>query len=90
MANYRLVNFYDVWGNPRDGWEVNASCVQEENIAIADGADEKEILTGLVNIGFLSTNDRRRVRLDESTYMDAIEVYAVKGRYPLGMLYKKD
>lgn len=86
---------YDVLGNAKDGFEVNNSWVICDDIMIDDDASEKEILTYLktmhagVNIygcsvGFLNTDDMRRVRLD--MFGDAIEIYAVKGCEPLGCL----
>ena len=83
---YSLCNYFDVWGNASDGWEVNNSCIEFEDLYISDDATEKEILEYLVQIGFLNTSDRRKVRLDETSYADVIEIYEVKGCKPLGRL----
>lgn len=88
MANikkYSLVNYFDVWGNAKDGWEVNNQCIEFDDLVITNDATEKEILNYLVQIGFLATSDRRRVRLEEYA-IDALEIYEVKGHKPLGCL----
>lgn len=89
MANtkkYSLVNYFDVWGNAKDGWEVNNQCIEFDDLVITNDATEKEILNYLVQIGFLATSDRRRIRLEEYA-IDALEIYEVKGHKPLGCLY---
>lgn len=84
MKKYSLVNYFDVWGNAKDGWEVNNQCVEFDDLVITDDATEKDILKYLVSIGFLATSDRRKVRID---YLgDHMEIYAVKGNMPLGLL----
>ncbi len=82
---YRLVNYFDVWGNAKDGWEVNNQCIEFDDLWITDDTTEKEILKYLMDIHFLSTCDRRRVRIDDYA-MDVMEIYAVKGHMPLGSL----
>lgn len=86
VKQYTLRNYFDVWGNAKEGWEVNNSCVEFDDINITDDASEKDILKYLVQIGFLVTSDMRRVRIDMATYADAMEIYQVKGRKPLGVL----
>lgn len=85
---YSLINYFDVWGNDKDGYEVNNLCVDKTGITIAYDATEKEILDYLVQIGFLNTSDMRKVRintLDE----EMMEIYAVKGMQPLGRLERE-
>lgn len=89
MSKYSLVNYFDVWGNAKEGWTVNNQCVEFDELVITDDATDKDILTYLKEVGFLTTDDMRRVRLDTATYADAIEIYAVKGWKPLGMLTRK-
>lgn len=84
MKKYSLINYFDVWGNAKDGWEVNNQCVEFDDLVITDDATEKDILKYLVSIGFLTTSDRRKVRVDDLG--DYMEIYAVKGNMPLGLL----
>lgn len=86
VKQYTLRNYFDVWGNAKEGWEVNNSCIEFNDLNITDDATEKDILKYLVQIGFLVTSDRRKVRIDMATYADAMEIYQVKGRKPLGVL----
>ena len=85
---YSLINFFDVWGNAKDGWEVNNQCVEFNDLIITDEATEKDILNYLVQIKFLSTSDRRRVRLEFTG--NVIEIYEVKGWKPIGMLFPNE
>lgn len=85
---YTLMNYFDVGGNAKDGWEVNNMCKEVEGITIVDNASEKDILEYLKLIHFLTTSDRRQVRIDTSDW-DMMEIYAVKGNYPLGSLRRE-
>ena len=81
---YRLVNYFDVWGNEKDGYEVNNLCTEADDLWIDDDSTLKEIAKFLVQIGFLVTSDMRKLYLeDDGTY---IEIYQKKGMYPLGRL----
>lgn len=64
-------------GNEKDGYEINNLCTEAEGITITDDATEKDILNYLVLIGFLTTSDRRKVRID-TTDWNMMEIYAVK------------
>lgn len=77
---YALVNYFDVWGNEKDGWQVNDSRV-EGTVVINEYASDKEILTGLKGIGFLTTDDRRRLTIE--ILGEWIEVCQRKGMKPL-------
>ena len=81
---YDLINYFDVWGNAKDGWEINNQCYEAYDIHIEPDATDKEILNYLVLIGFLSTSDMRMVRIEN--WGDMVEIYAVKGHRPLGAL----
>lgn len=88
MNKYTLVNYFDVWGNAKDGWEVNNLCNEATGITITDDASEKDVLNYLKLIGFLTTSDRRQVRIDMTDW-DMMEIYAVKDNYPLGSLRRE-
>lgn len=88
MNKYTLVNYFDVLGNAKDGWEVNNLCVEADGITITDDATEKDILEYLKQIGFLITSDRRRVRIDTNDW-DMMEIYAVKDNYLIGSLRRE-
>ena len=83
-TRYELINYFDVWGNAKDGWEVNNQYVEFDDLYISENATYKQILEYLSSIKFLSTSDMRRVRLED--YGDGYEIYAVKGNMPIGRL----
>ena len=85
MNNWRLIDYFDVWGNEIDGWEVNDAHIFKENLVFSDKSTDKKILRFLERVGFLNTSDMRRVRLVD--YGDEwIEIEAVKYNKPLGRL----
>ena len=81
---YDLHNYFDVWYNPEEGWTVNNQCTEATDLHIEPDSTDKEILNFLVTIGFLSTSDMRRVRLEN--WGDMMEIYAVKRHMPIGAL----
>lgn len=85
--NYALINYFDVWGNEKDGYEINDQCVEAENLYIDNNATDKQILGLLKTIDFLKTDDMRRVRIEDLG--EDMEIYACKNRYPLGMLRRR-
>lgn len=85
MSKYNLINYFDVWGNEEEGYEVNNLCVEERDIVITDDATDKDILEFLVAIGFLNTSDESKVYLQDYGY-GMIEIYQKEHNYPLGRL----
>lgn len=86
-SKYRLINYFDVWGNEEDGYEVNDLCVEETDIFIADNSTDQEVLSLLVRIGFLTTDDPEKVCIKWED--DMIEIEGVKTGVPLGRLEKE-
>lgn len=84
VTKWKLVNYFDVWGDKEGGWQVNNLCIEFDDLNITDDATDKDILDYLKKIGFLTTSDRRRVYLDDMG--DMIEIYQRKDNYPLGRL----
>ena len=82
VRTYALINYFDVWGNEKDGWEINDKCTEFEDLQITDDATDKDILEYLVQIGFLSTSDRRRLVVEDLGGQN-IEIYQRKGMKPL-------
>lgn len=81
---YNLVDYFDVWKDELGSWTVNDQCIREEGLYISPDATNKQILQFLKRIGFLKTDDMRRLYVDD--YGDMIEIYARKGNMPLGAL----
>lgn len=85
MNKYRLIDYFDVWGNKKEGFEVNNLCEVETNIFISEDATKKDIANYLNNIGYLATNDLRKIYIDFSCD-PYIEIYARKDFFPIGRL----
>ena len=83
MSKYRLVNYVDVWGNAKDGYEINDQCIEFNDLIIDDAATNKDIVTYLYKIGFFTTDDLRKIKIING--YDVIEFYSKKA-YPLARL----
>lgn len=81
VNKYRLVNYFDVWGNEEDGYEVNDSCVEFDDLMITDDAEDKDIINYLIEIGFLIEAAREKVDVNNS--FDWIEIEQKDTGYPL-------
>lgn len=86
-SKYKLINYFDVWGNVEVGYEVNDLCVEETGIFIADDSTDQEVLSLLVRIGFLVTDDLEKVCIKWEG--DMIEIEGVETGVPLGRLEKE-
>lgn len=59
---YDLINYFDVWGNEEDGWEVNNLSRDETDIWIDDDTTDEELVDFLIDdVGFLSPSARGKV-----------------------------
>ncbi len=87
MAQYKVVS-YDVWGNERDGYEVNAAYNTSLSIDVDDIDNDEAIVEALVEIGYLDA----RVNADDiSITGDEYCLYLLDthSSYPLGELQLK-
>ena len=51
---YDLVDYFDVWGNEEDGWEVNNQSVEADDIFISDDTTDEELLDYLKGIRYFN------------------------------------
>lgn len=81
----RLVNYFDVWGNKKDGWEVNNLCTEWEDVWTSE-LDDKTLLDILKNTEFL----RKDVRINEIDFEwvgpEICEISVKNTYYPLGRI----
>lgn len=82
MQTYSLINYFDVWGNADDGYEVNNLCVEFDDLCITPEMSNNDIIDYLVAVGFLSSNDHNDYFVD-SIDGDFIEIFAIDDMYPL-------
>lgn len=85
VNHYKLIDYFDVWGNATDGWEVNNLCTVEDDIIIAEDATDEEIIDFLIQIEYLKPEARESVHL-ESYDNEMIEIVQTKDDYPIGRL----
>ena len=85
INHYKLIDYFDVWGNPIDGWEVNDLTTVEEDILIAEDSTNEEIIDFLIQIEYLKPEARENVHL-ESYDNEMIEIVQTKDDYPIGRL----
>ena len=83
VNHYRLIDYFDVWGNETDGWEVNNLTEVESNIIIAEDATDEGIIDFLISINYLKPESKENVYL-ESYDNEMIEIVRTKDDYPLG------
>jgi hypothetical protein len=85
MVKYTLINYFDVWGNEGDGFEVNNLC-KEGEIELTESPDDQEILTALIDFGFIR-EDVTLEQIDIAAYdLDFIEFFQASNQYPIGRL----
>lgn len=85
VNHYKLIDYFDVWGNPIDGWVVNDLITVEDDIVIAEDSSDEEIVDFLVRIEYLKPEAKGLVYL-ESYDNEMIEIVQTKYDYPIGRL----
>lgn len=86
MTTYSLYDYFDVWGNPEDGYEVNNLCLLCDDLYIADDSTESEIIDYLISEGFLLDTANGLVCID--CFGDGCEIYEEETGMPLFGLRK--
>lgn len=85
MYKVELTDYFDVWGNEIDGFEVNnLSHEVHESESDIMNYDDKQVLAWLKDIGYL----KKEVTLDEiaiNNCSDLIELEMLNG-YPIGRI----
>jgi hypothetical protein len=72
MVEATLVNYFDVWGNKKDGWEINNLCT-EGIIELPENFDKKDIVKSLKEFGFF----KNTVRLNMLDIEDCYPYYEI-------------
>ena len=85
VNHYKLIDYFDVWGNATDGWEVNDITTVEDDIVIAEDVTDEEIIDFLIQIEYLKPEAKENVHL-ESIDNEMIEIVQTKDDYPIGRL----
>ena len=60
MNTWTLINYFDVWGNSKEGYEVNNQCTEADDVVFSEDPSDKDLLKFLKRIGFF----KKHVRLN--------------------------
>jgi hypothetical protein len=60
MDKYKVVDYFDVWGNEQDGWEVN-NLAEVGYIEVKDYTNKVEVISKLVDIEFITNTNKPEV-----------------------------
>lgn len=82
MHLYQFVNYFDVYGNPLDGYEVNNLC-HEPYFIKADYLTKESVLKALKKAGFLKKTCRMASLVVTVSDGDFLEIEDRNGR-PIG------
>lgn len=88
MTTYTLINYFDVWGNEEDGWEVNNQCVEADDVVIADDATDQDIIDYLFQHEYVTDDDISLYELESNG--DFIEIYVKETMMPLYSFRNKE
>jgi len=68
MKTYKVVS-YDVWGNKKDGFEVNEAHYTSFTVELSEDATNREIVKALKDCGYLKKGlHTKSVRIDGDEY----------------------
>lgn len=81
----KLINYFDVWGNKKDGWEVNNLCVEWDDVWSCE-LDNKTLLKILKNTDFLQKHVRTNQLIFDWIGHECCEISVRKSHYPLGRI----
>ena len=86
---YDLIDYFDVWGNEEDGWEVNDQAVVEEKIWISDDTTEEELFNYLKDtVGYFNRNTKFSDVEIQWYDSDFIEIFQASDGCPVCSLRK--
>lgn len=85
---WTLFDYFDVWGNAEDGWEVNDQSMEFDDLYIADDATDEELIAYLKSINYLS----EYVQLGKDVVIedngDMIEIFKADDLMPICRLQR--
>ena len=87
LMKFQVVDYYDVWGNETDEWDVNGVSREDCYIDLVFDNTDDEIIEKLVEVRYLSVDAVDHVNVD---WLDdtMIELTVKENGFPLGRLEK--
>lgn len=88
MNTYKLIDYFDVWGNEIDGFWVNDCCTFAEGITITNEATNEDILNYLKTIDYLK-QETDISQFEVVNDFESIEIFLKENNYPVCCLVKE-
>lgn len=88
MSTWTLINYFDVWGNAEDGYEVNNQCVETDDVVITDDATDQDIIDFLYQNEFVKVSDPDWYHIEYNG--DFIEIFDGSTMEPLYSLRRNE
>lgn len=76
---YQLINYFDVWGNEDEGFEVNNQCIEFDDLIISDDSTNEEIFQFMKDISFFNKTAKFESIEFDNSYMDGWEIVLKNG-----------
>ena len=91
ISKWTLTDYFDVWGNEVDGWEVNDASIWSTDIELKDDMTDEEIIDYLISVNYLTPDAKGIVQLVDGGDWIEIENSESSGQpgYPLGRLDRR-
>jgi hypothetical protein len=81
----KLINYFDVWGNEEEGFEVNNLC-EECQFTLPNEFTNEELLESLKDVGFILPEVKmEQIRFDDM-FDYGKEFYQADNGYPIGRI----
>lgn len=84
---WKLYDYFDVWGNEDDGWEINNLCCVEDEIMISTDSSDEEILQNLLKWGYMSGYKKDEIEIEDLG--EIIDFFLKENLYPLMSLRRE-
>lgn len=84
IRKFDLYDYFDVYGNQEDGWEINNLICIKKGINVSDDATDDEIIDYMIKIGWLDEDARDKVYIIDQG--ELLEFNVKENDMPLGRL----
>lgn len=81
VNSYTLIDYYDVWGNAEDGYEVNDSMIAFTDLNISEDATDEDIIDYLISINYLAPQAKEECELENNG--EWMEITRKADNYPV-------